>query len=583
MMGMKSFGFSCARSPTWMKWTSIQTASRERFSPGQIKPLIWSVNIPLVNGAWIDLFTEMIGPNDLRAENLAKSFGYRAYFNMGAIGQVFNLLGFPRDLLEHLLGLEGGAEKPRFRPTLKTFRHLPRMLSFAARKWRLDSTVLPSLHSIRQEYNWFTTARAAQLDELQLLDQVDRLYEINRKAAAYNIIIPLMMSAYDGLFRRQLSRMGIDFAAFDLTSGLEELNDYNPNLSLTHLASQFQALEGSRQAAIRAAVSSGQPVLDVFAREMEDFLHRFGHLSDSGNDFSSVPWRETPSLVWQMLFAEVERLSQSTVQAQAPGEPQASIFSGSVGQADRKIDWRSLRTTPLRRLFLRPFYHKARRFRLYREAVSATYTYGYGLFRIFFLELGRQFAASGVLDQPTDIYYLSWEEVRQLVKDKLSTGTNDLAPRDKVEHRKAEMQASARMVLPEIIYGDALPPTQGSSGNVGTLKGIPSSRGYAQGTVRVIRSVAEFNRLSEGDVLVIPYSDVSWTPLFTRARAVIAESGGILSHSSIVAREYNLPCVVSVTGACDLPEGQIVSVDGYLGLVTLLQTQPGQIQPTGIS
>jgi pyruvate,water dikinase len=83
----------------------------------------------------------------------------------------------------------------------------------------------------------------------------------------------------------------------------------------------------------------------------------------------------------------------------------------------------------------------------------------------------------------------------------------------------------------------------------------------------VIRSLADFGKLEPGDVLVIPFSDVSWTPLFTRAGAVIAESGGILSHSSIVAREFNLPCVVSVSHACQIPDNTLVAVDGFKGEV----------------
>jgi len=75
--------------------------------------------------------------------------------------------------------------------------------------------------------------------------------------------------------------------------------------------------------------------------------------------------------------------------------------------------------------------------------------------------------------------------------------------------------------------------------------------------------------LEQGDVLVIPYSDVGWTPLFTRAGAVVAESGGLLSHSSIVAREYGIPAVVSVQGACQLKDGTLVTVDGYRGEITV--------------
>ncbi len=66
--------------------------SKEVF-PGIIKPLIWSVNVPLVNGAWVDMFAELIGPNDIEPESLAGCFYSRAYFDMGALGQVFELLG----------------------------------------------------------------------------------------------------------------------------------------------------------------------------------------------------------------------------------------------------------------------------------------------------------------------------------------------------------------------------------------------------------------------------------------------------------------------------------------------------------
>ncbi|MFN2227518.1 MAG: PEP-utilizing enzyme, partial [Anaerolineae bacterium] len=97
------------------------------------------------------------------------------------------------------------------------------------------------------------------------------------------------------------------------------------------------------------------------------------------------------------------------------------------------------------------------------------------------------------------------------------------------------------------------------------LRGIPTSRGHYTGPARVLRGIQDFARLQEGDVLVIPYSDVGWTPLFTKAGAVIAESGGILSHSSIIAREYGIPAVVSVPGACQIPDGTPVTVDGYRG------------------
>lgn len=81
----------------------------------------------------------------------------------------------------------------------------------------------------------------------------------------------------------------------------------------------------------------------------------------------------------------------------------------------------------------------------------------------------------------------------------------------------------------------------------------------------MVRSVGEAGRVEPGDVLVIPYSDVGWTPMLARAGSIVAESGGLLSHSSIVAREFGIPCVVSVAGATRIPDGVVVRVDGFTG------------------
>ena len=112
--------------------------SKEVF-PGIIKPLIWSVNVPLVNGAWMTLFTELIGPNDIQPETLAGRFYSRAYFDMAALGQIFELLGLPRETLELLMGIEAeGPERPSFKPSPKTYRLLPRMLRFGLDKARFS-------------------------------------------------------------------------------------------------------------------------------------------------------------------------------------------------------------------------------------------------------------------------------------------------------------------------------------------------------------------------------------------------------------------------------------------------------------
>jgi pyruvate,water dikinase len=86
--------------------------------------------------------------------------------------------------------------------------------------------------------------------------------------------------------------------------------------------------------------------------------------------------------------------------------------------------------------------------------------------------------------------------------------------------------------------------------------------------VRVIRGPDEFGRLRSGDILVCPYTNPSWTPLFQRAAAVVVDLGGLGSHAAIVAREYGIPAVMGTgTGTSVLADGQRVVVDGSAGAV----------------
>jgi phosphohistidine swiveling domain-containing protein len=548
--------------------------SKEVF-PGIIKPLVWSVNVPLVNSAWIRLFTQLIGRNDLHPDELARSFAYQAYFNMGVIGRIFTLLGFPKESLELLLGFQGGEDRPRFRPSSRTMRYLPRMLVFGAGLMGMSSKIMPAVEKFRFEYAALLKKPLDELDEKSILEHIDRLFQINQQAAYFNIVVPLLMSLYNLLLRRQLSKIRIDFSKFDLTHGLSELSEYDPSLHLSRLASQYSLLDDQARAMLMENASQDAfswPGMQAFQNDLTDFINHFGHLSDSGNDFSSVPWRENPSLVLQMIQAEAELYKGAEPYSESsPISLAGDSVRISSGTSDQKVTWETLKLNSMQRLGFRPIYQNARRYRLYREAVSSIYTYGYGQFRVYFLELGRRFVTFGFLAQPEDIFYLHWNEVKALIHEKIAqteAGTS-CDPVQLTAQRKREMESSRDLILPEIIYGDDLPPIQDPDKPGDIRYGIPSSGGYYRGPVKVINRIAEFGKLQPGDVLVIPYSDVSWTPLFTRAGAVIAESGGILSHSSIVAREYRIPAVVSVAGAMRLRDEQIVTVDGYRGEVIL--------------
>jgi phosphohistidine swiveling domain-containing protein len=519
--------------------------------PGQIRPLVWSINIPLVVGAQGQVLTELIGPNKIDPNLLVKAFYYRAYFNMSAIGDILEVLGLPREMFEMMMGLGvDSGEKMRMKISGRTLKHLPRMLIFAARQMRLGRRIEKFLPRMQNTYRQFHYAELQQMSEAEVLAEIDRLFEITGETTYYNFLGPMFMFMYNAMLKRSLAKADVDFQQFDLTAGLTELRDYEPNTHLAELSRQYRALDPAvREQISRSSYTEFQrlPGLASFQQAVASFLDRFGHLSDSGVDFSAVPWREDPQLVLQMIVN----------------------YQTTDSKAARKTRYEDLPPTLRRRPAFHLSYQRARKFRYYREAVSSLYTYGYGLFRPYFLVLGEKFAQRNILPSAEDIFYLYRDEVRDIV----AQGRSEMDYAGLAAQRRQEMESYRQLVAPSIIMGDQPPPVTQQTSNV--LYGTPTSRGRYTGPACVIHGIHEFGKMREGDVLIIPYSDAGWTPLFSKAGAVIAESGGILSHSSIVAREYNIPAVVSVAGACNLTDGAVVTIDGYSGEVLI--HEPGEV------
>jgi pyruvate,water dikinase len=109
------------------------------------------------------------------------------------------------------------------------------------------------------------------------------------------------------------------------------------------------------------------------------------------------------------------------------------------------------------------------------------------------------------------------------------------------------------------------------SGDPQAVRGIAGSAGVVRGTARVVHSLAEAGKLQPGDVLVANATMPPWTPLFTTAAAVVTDTGGVLSHCAVVAREYGIPAVVGTGQATKtFHDGQLLEVDGNAGLVRVV-------------
>lgn len=538
----------------WLQVRNITTLNRhniysnhisKEMLPGIIKPLVGSVNIPMVCTMWIRFMQEFLGRTSVQPEELVRSFHYRVYFNMGTLGRLFEEVGLPADSVEVMMNLlPPDASRPSMKPTLKTVLRLPNMLGFVIAKQFFAGRMRRSLPILQQQLETFSMQPPTQLDEKNLVSEIARLYKAVQQIAYFNIVGQILMGMYNRVLRVLLKRIGVDFAQFDLTEGMTVLDDFDPQAHLHRLHTLFERLDKNFRTTICTstyAEFSRLTGLDAFQQDVAAFLQRFGHLSDNGNDFSSLPWREQPDMVLGLI----------------------TDFTPKAEPDRERTRLADLHISGFYRLLLAFFYRRAREFRLLREQVSSQYTYGYGLFRNYYRALGEHFLRRGLLENPSDIFYLTHAQILDCLTGK-ETGANY---RSVVAEHKQHIESVRDIPLPEVIYGDEPPPIQIPSRD--KLVGLPTSIGHYTGPVAVVRGIQDFSKVQAGDVLVIPYSDVGWTPLFSRAGAVVAESGGLLSHSSIVAREYNIPAVVSAEGATRLPDRTIVTVNGHTGEILI--------------
>jgi len=201
----------------------------------------------------------------------------------------------------------------------------------------------------------------------------------------------------------------------------------------------------------------------------------------------------------------------------------------------------------------------------FREDTHYEFTRPLPLLRASLLEIGHRLTAAGALDRADDVWHLRLEELEALSSPD-AAAAGDLRQRVVARSARREELSGTRLIDPRAVFpqrdaGDAI------------VAGEPASGGQATGPVRIVRDPAEFGRVEPGDILVCPYTNPSWTPLFQRAAAVVVDSGGIGSHAAIVAREYGIPAIMgTAVGTSSLREGQRVTVDGDTGRVTTAES-----------
>jgi|CXWL01.1.fsa_nt_gi pyruvate,water dikinase len=195
------------------------------------------------------------------------------------------------------------------------------------------------------------------------------------------------------------------------------------------------------------------------------------------------------------------------------------------------------------------------------------------------LQLGRKLAAAGTIPDAEDVFYLTYDEIRDIAAGGAGDGLAVAVRNRRREHgRQASLSAPPMIGTPPPddappdplvakFFGIGLVP----SADAHVVTGHACSAGVVTGQAKVVRTLDEAGKINPGDILICRMTMPAWTPLFGVVSAVVADSGGPLSHCAIVAREYGIPCVAGTqNGTSVIKDGMRVLVDGSTGIVTIL-------------
>jgi phosphoenolpyruvate synthase/pyruvate phosphate dikinase len=510
--------------------------------PGQIKPLVWSVNIPLVNGTFIRIIEEITGKLSIHPDDLAKSFHYRTYFNIEMLGEIMRKLGLPAETLETML-ISDKAGMPKFKPGIRILRHTFRIIRFLYTKLNFELFYIKQYQFLQNEFRSLSSEIETDFSPGNYPHLFNRIFENGGKIAYLNMVIPILMHYYNKKLKKKLQRIGLDYNMLDFRQDFPEFYELSPIFEMEQIRRRIENLSSEIRSQINSPEKLAEyPESSPILHDFNALLSRFGHFSESGNDFSMPKWQEKPELVFQMIMHS------------ASGSSKQGMFFFD------EVRYSQLRYPGFRKLYL-----KAGKFKVFREQTSSLYIFGYGLFRGLFLRLGQELENRNIIGKPEDIFYLSKFEIDQIMEEDDIHLQKEI--KTKISARKIEMEETKELQLPTVIYGNE-PPVVGGN-NLKNLKGVGTSQGKYTGRLNIVKGIADFQSVKPGDIVVIPFSDVSWTPVLVKAGAIVSEAGGMLSHCSIIARELGIPAMVSVDNACVLQNGITATVDGSNGILTI--------------
>ena len=305
-------------------------------------------------------------------------------------------------------------------------------------------------------------------------------------------------------------------------------------------------------------------------RVIREFLMQYGMRGPGEIDIGRARWREDPLPLIQVLqsYLQIDDPELAPDQVFARGAEAADAAAATLIAAVRQLPGGWLKSR-----LVRFGVSRYRAIAGLREAPKFFAIRMMGIIRTGILASGAEFVKAGVLEQTDDLFFLHLRELDEIAKTRAIP--SDLISRI---HERRELRARElrRKQIPRVLLSDGTTFYEGLSAsdeNSDSMFGDPVSPGIVEGVARVVHNPINA-QLNPGEILICPGTDPAWTPLFLTAGGLVMEVGGMMTHGSVVAREYGIPAVVGVHQATTrLLTGKRIRVNGSTGRIEILDDQ----------
>ena len=292
------------------------------------------------------------------------------------------------------------------------------------------------------------------------------------------------------------------------------------------------------------------------------FLNKYGMRCAGEIDITKTRWSEKPITLVSMILGNIKNFeSNASKRKFEQGRQEALKKEQELLDRLKQMPDGEQKANETKRMI-----SLIRNFIGYREYPKYGMINRYFVYKQPLLKEAEQLVQEGVIHEKEDIYYLNFEELREVVRTKI-------LDYQIISKRKDEYKLYEKLTPPRVITSDGeIIAGEYKRENLPfeAIVGLPVSSGVIEGRARVILKMEDAD-LEDGDILVTSFTDPSWTPLFVSIKGLVTEVGGLMTHGAVIAREYGLPAVVGVDNATKLiKDGQRIRVHGTEGYIEIL-------------